>query len=125
MNNFLFIIAKQFRNLPRIIFKNNLCRNWQLRIYELLSRFLKHVERTKMMLFVIDIQGFQLNQNSAFRTAFENVVLLNRELELYRSDLVDKPCLCLVNKMDTDGAEEKLVELKDLLTVRSGLPNVQ
>ena len=32
-----------------------------------------------------------------------------------RSDLVEKPALCLVNKMDTDGSEEKLEELKELL----------
>jgi len=78
-------------------------------------KFLKHVERTKMIMFVIDVQGFQLNPNSQRRTPFETVTLLNRELELYRSDLVEKPALCLVNKMDTEGAEEKLEELKELL----------
>lgn len=47
-------------------------------------KFLKHVERTKMIMFVIDVQGFQLNPNSQRRTPFETVTLLNRELELYR-----------------------------------------
>ena len=47
-------------------------------------KFLKHVERTKMIMFVIDVQGFQLNPNSSRRTPFETVALLNRELELYR-----------------------------------------
>ena len=47
-------------------------------------RFLKHVERTKMLMFVVDVQGFQLNANSQRRTPFETVALLNRELELYR-----------------------------------------
>ena len=28
---------------------------------------------------------------------------------------MEKPALCLVNKMDTEGAEEKLEELKELL----------
>jgi GTPase involved in cell partitioning and DNA repair len=51
-------------------------------------RFLKHVERTRLLLFVVDISGFQLNPNSTFRTAFETVTLLNRELELYNPDLV-------------------------------------
>ena len=47
-------------------------------------KFLKHVERTKMIMFVIDVQGFQLNPNSPRRTPFETITLLNRELELYR-----------------------------------------
>ena len=47
-------------------------------------KFLKHVERTKMIMFVIDVQGFQLNPNSQRRTPFETITLLNRELELYR-----------------------------------------
>jgi len=78
-------------------------------------KFLKHVERTKMIMFVIDVQGFQLNPNSPRRTPFETITLLNRELELYRSELVEKPALCLINKMDTDGAEEKLDELTEFL----------
>ena len=51
-------------------------------------RFLKHVERTRLLLFVVDVSGFQLNLNSTFRNAFETVTLLTRELELYNSDLV-------------------------------------
>merc|ERR1712150_105794 len=46
-------------------------------------RFLKHVERTLCNVFVIDIQGFQLNPSSAKRSALETLVLLNKELEMY------------------------------------------
>ena len=62
-------------------------------------RFLKHVERTTCNVFVIDIQGFQLNANSVHRTAFETLVLLNKELEMYNPDLLQKPSICLVNKV--------------------------
>lgn len=41
-------------------------------------RFLKHVERTKLLAFVVDICGFRLNVKQELRTAFENVVLLNK-----------------------------------------------
>ena len=78
-------------------------------------RFLKHVERTKILLFVVDVQGFQLNPNSPKRSAFETIALLNRELELYKSDLLDKPAVCLINKMDTDGAKEELNRLEEQL----------
>ena len=36
-------------------------------------------------------------------------------LSTIRSELVEKPALCLINKMDTDGAEEKLEELTEFL----------
>ncbi|XP_003376508.1 Spo0B-associated GTP-binding protein [Trichinella spiralis] len=41
-------------------------------------KFLKHVERTYLLLFVIDIRGFQLNAASPFRSALENYLLLNK-----------------------------------------------
>lgn len=73
-------------------------------------RFLKHVERTRLLTFVIDINGFRLNESHPFRTAFETVALLNREIELYNSDILSKPAVCLVNKMDVPGSGEKLDE---------------
>ena len=68
--------------------------------------FLKHVERTKMLLFVIDIDGFQLGPAYPKRSAIENVLLLNKELELYNPDLLNKPCLLAVNKMDLPGSRK-------------------
>ena len=62
-------------------------------------RFLRHVERTRCLLFVIDVGGFQLNPQSAHRNAFETIVLLNRELELYNPDLLSIPAICLINKV--------------------------
>ncbi|XP_076463498.1 GTP-binding protein 10-like [Babylonia areolata] len=65
-------------------------------------RFLKHVERTKLLLFVVDVNGFQLAQDYPMRSAFQTVILLNKELELYQPDLLDKPALLVLNKSDTD-----------------------
>ncbi|CAG0900055.1 unnamed protein product [Cyprideis torosa] len=78
-------------------------------------RFLRHVERTAVLLFIVDIGGFRLGPKYAGRTAFETVVLLNKELELYRDDLVTKPALLAVNKMDTYGSAGKFEELKEQL----------
>lgn len=78
-------------------------------------RFLKHVERTKLLAFLIDINGFQLSHEYPLRQPFETVALLNRELELYGRGILSKPTLLIVNKMDTDGAEAKWKKLKVLL----------
>ncbi|PNF37440.1 GTP-binding protein 10 [Cryptotermes secundus] len=77
--------------------------------------FLKHVERTKLLLLVADIQGFQLGPQYPYRSCLDTVVLLNKELELYRDDLLDKPAMLVVNKMDVAEAQFKYDEVKDKL----------
>ncbi|XP_023700303.1 GTP-binding protein 10 [Paramormyrops kingsleyae] len=74
-------------------------------------KFLKHVERTKQLVFVVDVCGFQLSAKSPFRTAFETVQLLTKELELYSDEMLSKPAFLVLNKMDLPDAEQKLEEL--------------
>ncbi|NWU90849.1 GTPBA protein, partial [Upupa epops] len=74
-------------------------------------KFLKHVERTKQLLLVVDISGFQLSVKTPFRTAFETILLLTKELELYNEELLTKPVLLAVNKMDLPCAKDNLHEL--------------
>lgn len=83
--------------------------------YGMGHKFLKHCLRTKLLLFVVDIDGFQLNPQSAHRTAFETIALLNKELELYDEELVSKPALLAVNKIDNDEDGFKFQELKTKL----------
>ncbi|XP_003222014.3 GTP-binding protein 10 [Anolis carolinensis] len=78
-------------------------------------KFLKHVERTKQLLFVVDVSGFRLSPSAPFRTAFETVMLLSKELELYKEELCTKPALLAVNKMDLPNAKENLDELMEQL----------
>ncbi|KAM9723173.1 GTP-binding protein 10 [Menidia menidia] len=78
-------------------------------------KFLKHVERTRQLLFVVDVCGFQLATKTPFRSAFEAVQLLTKELELYKEEMLSKPALLVVNKMDLPDAEDKLAELKEQL----------
>ncbi|NXQ45860.1 GTPBA protein, partial [Catharus fuscescens] len=74
-------------------------------------KFLKHVERTKQLLLVVDISGFQLSIKTQFRTAFETILLLTKELELYKEELLTKPALLAINKMDLPCAKDNLDEL--------------
>eukprot|EP00731_Ephydatia_muelleri_P008016 Em0004g354a len=83
-------------------------------------KFLKHVERTKALLFVVDVQGFQLSDHHDFRDAFQTIQLLSAELELYKQGLVGRPAALVVNKMDTSGAVAKLQELVTKLNETKG-----
>ena len=40
--------------------------------------FLKHIERTNLILFVIDINGFQMSDIKPHRSAIETFLLLNK-----------------------------------------------
>lgn len=61
--------------------------------------FLKHVERTSLLLFVIDISGFE------GRDPLEDFLILKEELLAYRGDLLEKPFLVALNKVDMEGSE--------------------
>ncbi|XP_071416729.1 GTP-binding protein 10 isoform X1 [Pithys albifrons albifrons] len=63
----------------------------------------------------VDISGFQLSLKTQFRTAFETILLLTKELELYKEELVTKPALLAINKMDLPCAKDNLNELMSQL----------
>jgi GTPase involved in cell partitioning and DNA repair len=83
-------------------------------------RFLKHIERTQILLLMIDINGFRLGHKYPHRTPLETLALLNKELELYGRNILSKPAVLLINKMDTEGAEEKWRKLEPLIRRFSG-----
>ena len=70
--------------------------------------FLRHVERTRMLLHVIDISG------SEGRDPLEDYDAIMKELEAY-GDLRNRPMIVVANKMDLPGAEENLARLRDKL----------
>ncbi|XP_031776569.1 GTP-binding protein 10 homolog isoform X2 [Apis florea] len=78
-------------------------------------KFLKHVERTKLLLFIVDIQGCQISIKHKHRSCLETILLLNKEIELYKPDLLDKPAMIIINKMDTKRADEIYNEIKPKL----------
>ena len=70
--------------------------------------FLRHVERTRMLLHVLDIAG------SEGRDPLEDFDAIMKELEAY-GDLKNRPMIVVANKMDLPGAEENLKRLRDKL----------
>ncbi len=69
-------------------------------------RFLRHVERTRVLIHVVDMSGFSQ------REPWEDFATINNELKLYRADLADRPQIVAANKMDMPEAKEKLAEFK-------------
>ena len=70
--------------------------------------FLRHVERTRMLLHVVDISG------SEGRDPLEDFDAIMKELEAY-GDLKARPMIAVANKMDLPGAEENLERLREKL----------
>ena len=76
--------------------------------------FLRHVERTRMLLHVVDISG------SEGRDPLEDFDAIMKELEAY-GDLAKRPMIAVANKMDLPGAEENLERLREKLR-DTGIP---
>ncbi|MGB3161199.1 MAG: GTPase ObgE [Carnobacterium sp.] len=72
-------------------------------------QFLRHIERTRVILHVIDMSG------SEGREPYDDYVTINNELESYDLRLMERPQLIVANKMDVPGAQEKLEEFKEQL----------
>lgn len=70
--------------------------------------FLRHIERTRMLLHVIDISG------SENRDPLDDYDAIMKELEAY-GDLKNKPMFIAANKIDLPGAEENLERLREKL----------
>ncbi|MGE4357478.1 MAG: GTPase ObgE [Candidatus Omnitrophota bacterium] len=72
-------------------------------------RFLRHIERTKILLHLIDISQPQ------GRDAYSDYVNLNRELNLYNLELGKKPQIVVANKMDLPGSYLNLKKFSEKL----------
>lgn len=64
--------------------------------------FLRHIERTRFLIFMIDMAG------SDGRRPADDYRNLRKELKLYSEDLEQRPFLVVANKMDLPGAPENL-----------------
>lgn len=70
------------------------------------DKFLRHIERTRVIAHVIDMSGFEE------RNPYDDYVLINKELEAFNKKLMEKPMIVIANKMDVEGAKENLEEFK-------------
>jgi GTPase len=71
--------------------------------------FLRHTERTRLILHVLDAAG------SEERDPIEDFRIIVDELRKYSEELSNRPMLVVANKMDIPGAEENLARLREAL----------
>ncbi|MEO3947134.1 GTPase ObgE [Gorillibacterium sp. CAU 1737] len=71
--------------------------------------FLRHVERTRVIIHVVDMSG------SEGRDPYEDWVKINEELVLYNEKLAERPQIVAANKMDIPESEENLARFREQL----------
>src|SRR4051812_36051720 len=63
-------------------------------------QFLRHLERTKVLVHLVDVSG------ASGRDPVEDLDTVRKELELFQPELAAKPQLIAANKMDAAGADQ-------------------
>ena len=70
------------------------------------DKFLKHIERTRVIAHVIDMSGIEA------RDPYDDYVVINKELENFNKKILDKPQIIIANKMDMPSSLENLEKFK-------------
>jgi GTP-binding protein len=70
------------------------------------DRFLRHVERTKLLLHLVDVSS------ASGRDAVTDYETINRELELYDPQLAERPQIVVATKIDALDEPERLESLR-------------
>ena len=71
--------------------------------------FLRHIERTRCLVHVIDVSGHE------GRDPYQDYLAINEELAVYSEELVKRPQIIVANKMDMPDSQKNLEELKSKL----------
>lgn len=75
------------------------------------DKFLRHIERTKVIAHIVDISGLE------GRDPFDDYQVINKELENFSPKLLKKPMVVIANKMDMPEAKKNLEEFKKKVNV--------
>jgi len=74
--------------------------------------FLRHIERTKVLLHVVDVSGCE------GRDPIDDFEKINHELEAYSAKLARRKQLIVANKMDLPDSAENFVKLKEYVEAK-------
>lgn len=79
------------------------------------DRFLRHIERTKLLLHLVDVSS------ASGRDSLTDYLIVNRELRAYNPDLANRPQLVVATKIDALDEPERLESLRQQAAA-DGLP---
>ena len=74
-------------------------------------QFLRHIERTALIMHVIDVTG-----SFEDRDPLEDYRVINDELAAYASELAERPQIVVANKCDVSGMTERVAALRQAAT---------
>eukprot|EP01116_Phalansterium_solitarium_P013471 TRINITY_DN30837_c0_g2_i1.p1 TRINITY_DN30837_c0_g2~~TRINITY_DN30837_c0_g2_i1.p1 ORF type:complete len:472 (+),score=158.72 TRINITY_DN30837_c0_g2_i1:244-1659(+) len=89
--------------------------------------FLRHIERTKVICYVIDMSGRSVSDNKKAaaatgrfsmvlnQTPIKDYTILRKELGLYNTALLERPFVIVANKMDMPKSKANLKKLREFL----------
>lgn len=80
--------------------------------------FLRHIERTKLLVHIVDAAGTE------GRDPIEDIKAINNELEKYNADIANRPQIIVANKIDViyaDG-EDPVAKIKEVFEKGMGVP---
>ena len=69
------------------------------------DKFLKHIERTRVIAHIIDMSGYTNNP-------YQDYITINKELENFDKSLMNKPQIMIANKMDMPSSKENLKQFR-------------
>ena len=75
------------------------------------DRFLKHIERTRVIAHIVDLSG------CSGRNPVDDYNIINNELKNFNEKLLEKPQIVVANKMDMPEAKKNLEEFKNKVKV--------
>lgn len=70
------------------------------------ERFLKHIERTRLLAHVIDMSGIE------GRNPYDDYITINEELKNFNEKILEKKQIIIANKMDMESSKENLKEFE-------------
>lgn len=70
------------------------------------DKFLKHIERTRVIAHVVDMSGIE------GRDPYDDYIVINKELENFNKKILDKPQIIIANKMDMTSSLDNLERFK-------------
>lgn len=68
--------------------------------------FLRHIERTKVLIFVLDASGID------GRNPSDDYLILRKEINAYNPELLERPYLVVLNKIDDDASKDLIADFR-------------